>query len=505
MSLTCSYPLTLLISKQVNVKTRQDFRVIRETCLGNVDEERYSVSTLKSYVEELQELQYILFYLEDAAKTLFLWRGHFELTIFGHEITVPLHSLNAFIFSTFLVEHPQLLPSFGFLSIAWILIAVMGWRRNSENIWQHCYSYFEIMRMILFGNSLVPPANIAPYEKFEEAKKEMEAWVNRVEDAAKKAERAYAQAQQDEEERQKELEEIGETNGDLGTKTGSGGLSIDPVRAALFPIQLMLAVLCRGIRFIKNIIIWQETFFSFWIATGCIVLSVVCLFVPWFWIIQWTSRIIVWTIFGPWMKLVDILYVSQIKSETEEEQTLREQAERLKRKVATTEAVNKARQIREDTTKMKVMKKYYFGKFSMQVPILKQDRYIDIPLPESTAIPHKEKQLTLAELAMEEAGYNRKRIPGQTLVGDMIPTVALDSFTQAPVGKAIAHPERLARDQPGAASRVSTDSTTTAYIKIIGVVMVALLISYFSTPLIANGFHSSLTYFPVTVTKRSEL
>jgi hypothetical protein len=38
----------------VNVKKRRDFRVIRETCLGKYDEERYSPATLKSYVEELQ-------------------------------------------------------------------------------------------------------------------------------------------------------------------------------------------------------------------------------------------------------------------------------------------------------------------------------------------------------------------------------------------------------------------------------------------------------------------
>eukprot|EP00529_Nitzschia_sp_RCC80_P008506 CAMPEP_0113512820 /NCGR_PEP_ID=MMETSP0014_2-20120614/39536_1 /TAXON_ID=2857 /ORGANISM="Nitzschia sp." /LENGTH=1224 /DNA_ID=CAMNT_0000409189 /DNA_START=63 /DNA_END=3733 /DNA_ORIENTATION=+ /assembly_acc=CAM_ASM_000159 len=459
----------------VNAKKRRDFRVIRETCLGNVDEERYNVSTLKSYVEELQELQYVLFYLEDAALTLFLWRGHFEVNVLGRKIKLPLHSLNAFIFFTFLVEHPQLVPSFCFMSVAWMLIAVMGWRRNSANIWQHCYSYFEIMRMVVVGDSLVPPAKIDAYQNFDESKKEMESWVNRVEEAAKKAERAAAQAAIDEEERQKELEEIGEADGDIGTKTGGGGLGIDPVRAALYPIQLMLGMLCRVIRFIKNIIIWQESFFSFWITTGCIIMSVVCLFVPWFWMIHWTSRIIVWTIFGPWMKLVDLFYVSQIKPETEEERRLREKADKLKRKLATTEAADEARQIRENSAKLKAMKKYYFGRFSMQVPILKQDRYIDIPLPESTAEPYKEKQLTLAELAMEEAGYRRKRIPGQTLVGEMIPTVELDSFTQAPVGRATAHPERLQKGVPGAAKKGGGESTTSAYVKIVGVVVVAIL------------------------------
>ena len=117
------------------------------------------------------------------------------------------------------------------------------------------------------------------------------------------------------------------------------------------------------------------------------------------------------------MKLVDVFYVSTLKPETEEERKLREQAEKLKRKLATTEAANKARQVREKTTKTKVMKKYMFGRFAMRIPILKQERYADTPLPESSATPYKEKEFTLAELAMQEAGYHRTRVPGQTLVG----------------------------------------------------------------------------------------
>jgi hypothetical protein len=469
----------------VNVKKRRDFRVIRETCLGKYDEERYSPATLKSYVEELQELQYVLFYLEDALATLLLWRGHFELTLFGKECKLPVHSFNMFVVSIFLVEHPQLVPSFGFASIAWLLIAVMGWRRNSENVWTRCISYAEIMRKIVLGDDMTPPHNIKPFENFEAARAEMAQWVKRVEDSEKKAERAYLEAQKEEEERLKELEEIGEADEDIGTKVG-GGISIDPVRAALYPIQLMLGVVCRAVRVVKNIVTWDEAYFSFWIATGSLILAVVCLFVPWFWLIKWTSRVLVWTIFGPWMKLVDIFYVSTLKPETEEEQKLREQAERIKRKLAMTEAANRARQVRETTTKMKVMKKYMFGKFAMRIPILKQDRYVDTPLAESSATPYKEKEFTLAELAMKEAGYNRTRVPGQTLVGDMIPLISGEAFTEAPIGKATAHPEKLAKHAPGANAVASTDSTATAYAKIGAVVAVAVAVSYVGTPMITS-------------------
>jgi C2 domain len=480
----------------VNVMNKRDFNVIRQTCLGKYDEEAYSVNTLKSYVEELGELQYALFYMEDALMTLLLWRGHFELEVFGREFKLPVHSFNAFVACTFLVEHPQLVPSFCFAILAWLLIAVMGWRRNSENVWFRCYSYAEIMKKVVLGDSLVPPHDIRPFENIDKVNEEAEQWVKRIEEAQKKAERATAAAKLVEEERLKEMEEIGDASTDIGTKVG-GGISIDPVRAALFPIQLMLGMVCRAIRFAKNVIIWQEAYFSFWIATGSAFLAIACVFVPWFWLLKWTSRLVIWTVFGPWMKLLDVYYFSLINPETDEQRELREKAEKLKRKLATTEAADKARQVRESATKLKVMKKYMFGKFAMRIPILKQDRYIDLPLPESSATPFKEKEFSLAELAMEEAGYHRTRIPGQTLVGDMIPMIASDSFTQAPIGKATAHPEKLAKDAPGAGEKNKSDTTATAYVKIGGVVFLAGFVSFFGTPLFVN--------FVGKITHRDEL
>jgi hypothetical protein len=400
----------------INVITRRDFKVIRETCMGKYDEETYSVATLKSYIEELQSLQYSLFFVEDALMTLIFWRGHFELELFGKILKLPIHSFNMFIVSILAVEYPQLIPSFAFASTAWILIAIMGWRRNSANVWTRCYSYAEMTRKLVLGDSMVPPHSIKPFENIDAANAEMALWLKRVDEAQKKAERDLIEAQKDEEERLKELEEVGEADADISTKVG-GGISIDPVRAALYPIQLMLGIVCRGIRFVKNVVTWEEAYFSFWISTGSIALAVVCLFVPWFWIVKWTSRLIVWTLFGPWMKLVDVFYLSKIKPETEEERILRQQAQKLQRKLASTEAVRYARQVREDKAKMKVMKRYMFGHFAMRIPILKQDRYPDVPLSESSATPYKGNELSLAELAMQEAGYNRTRVPGQTLVG----------------------------------------------------------------------------------------
>jgi hypothetical protein len=376
-----------------------------------------------SYVDELREYQHILFYLEDAVTTLLLWRGHFPLKIGSKELLIPIHSLNAFIVAIVLVEHPQFYPSLCFATIAWVLIAVMGWRRNNPDEWGRCQSYAEIMEKILLGKTRTPPHNIKPFQGFEKAKEALEEWMKRISDAQAKAEREYIEAQEEEQERLKELEEIGDADADISTKVG-GGISLDPVKAALHPVQLILGMICGALRFVKHVVYWEEAYFSFWIATGSAILAVGCLFVPWFLIIRWTARIIVWTLFGPWMKLVDVFYVSTLKPETEEEMKAREMREKIERRLATTKAASEARQVRENAKKMKDMKKFMFGKFAMKVPILKQDRYSDRPLPESSASPYEHKALTLAELAMQEAGYNRTRLPGQNLAGDMIPTVS---------------------------------------------------------------------------------
>ena len=364
----------------------------------------------------------MLFHLEDAVMTLLLWRGHFAVKFGEKTVKLPLHSFNAFIVAIVLVERPQLIPSFCFASIAWVLIAVMGWRRNSANIWARCRSYSELMLALLIGETQRSPEQIDQFQGFDEAKVEMEHWMKRIEDSQEQARIAYIKAQEDEQQRLKELEEIGDEETDISTKVG-GGVSLDPIKGALYPVQLLLGVICTKLRFVKHIVIWEECYFSFWIATGSAILSFASLFVPWAFLLRWGLRIVVWTIFGPWMKLLDVYYFSQLKPETEEDKKKRENEEKLQRRLATTERASKARQNREEAAKLKVMKAYMFGKFGMKVPVLKEDRWCDRPLAESSATPHASKSLSLAELAMQEAGHNMTRLPGQNLTGHMIPTV----------------------------------------------------------------------------------
>eukprot|EP00536_Pseudo-nitzschia_multiseries_P015431 jgi/Psemu1/246838/estExt_Genewise1.C_8860010 len=466
----------------VNTKSRKDFNVIRQTCFGSIDEDRYNTNTLKSYIDEIYELLHVLFYVEDALMTVLLWRGHFDVTVplLGKTLELPIHSLTAFLIAIVLVENPTLFPSFCFGSLAWLLIAIGGWRMNTENVWFRCHSYIQILKMLLLGDDHALPHKIHPFENFDKAQEEAENWVKRIEESEERAARAAEEANTAEVERQKELAEIGEADTDLGTKVGEGGLAIDPVRAALYPIQLMLGILVRSIRFTKHVFTWQEAYFSFWVTTGSLVMAILCLFVPWFWCIKWGSRIFAWTIFGPWMKLLDIYYFSLIKPETDEERQRREEMERLRQKLATTEAIMETRIVRENAAKAKAMKRYMFGRYALRIPILKQDRYVDMPLAESFATPYEERNFSLAELAMQEAGKNRVRIPGQTLVGDMIPHVEENGFTLAPTGRAALHTEKLSKHAPGARGKMTNKT------RIIVAVAVAIAFTYFGTPMIGS-------------------
>ena len=381
-----------------------------------------------SYIEELLALQHILFYLEDGIISLLLWQGTLRIPLGGSRepLLFPIHSLTAFVLATTLVEHPQLVPSFCFGSIAWLMLALNGYRRNLPDAWSRCKSFRELLEVLVLGKSQTPPDSIKKYENLEKAQAFIDSWKKRISDAEEEAEKAYKESLKRQEEYEREMEEIGDETTDISTK--GGGVSIDPFKPILFPVQQNLAIVCRYVRHVKHILMWEEFYIAFWVTAGCLLLSLIFFFVPWFFIIKWSSRLVVWTLFGPWMKLVDVYYWSKLKplSQSEREEKLRVEREKHRKRFSA--ALSAARVKQEEIVKLKVMKKYLFGKFIVRVPVLKEDRYRDSPLPESMAVPYVHDRRPLAELAMDDVGYHKIRLPGQHLEGHMIPRVS--SFLQ---------------------------------------------------------------------------
>lgn len=447
-----------------------------------------------------------MFYLKDAVTSLMLWRGTLPLSVGLISFKIPIHSMTAFIMATVLVERPQLFPSFIFGCFAWFMIATNDYRRALPDVWMQCKSFLELFEILVFGKSSTPPDSIEPFQNSEETQAFLEAWTKRITMAEEKVAKQYEEAMTEREAYEREMEEIGE-GGDMSTK--SRGVSIDPFKPILFPVQRNLAMVLRYVRTLKHILSWEECYISFWVTVGCGMLSFVFFFIPWFFVIKWVSRIVVWTIFGPWMRLVDIYVVSKEPLSEQEEQE-KQRIRREKRYLKHTEAVGIARIKREDAIKLKAMKKYMFGKFIIRVPVLKEDRYRDHPLPESSAKPYKPDPRTLSELAMEEVGYRKTRLPGHHLKGDMIPRVSVCwavcwycfdlltkllfslkyetvLFTEAPIGQPTAKPSLLDREFDHNAPYVTgPDSTAAAYAKITSILVTAGIVTWFGVPILAG-------------------
>ena len=378
-----------------------------------------------SYIEELLSLQHVLFYLEDGLISLLLWQGTFRISLGGSRepLLFPIHSLTALVVATTLVEYPELVPSFCFGSIAWLMLALNGYRRNLPDTWSRCKSFREFVEVLILGKSRTPADSIEKYENLEKAQAFIDGWKKRIKDAEEEAEKAYEESLKRQEEYEREMEELGDDTTDIATK--GGGVSIDPFKPILFPLQQNLAIACRYVRHVKHILMWEEVYIAFWVTVGSLSLSLIFFFVPWFFLVKWSSRIVVWTLFGPWMKLVDVFYWSKLKPLSPSERELKLQAEREQQLRSLSNALSVARVKQEEALKLKAMKKYMFGKFIVRVPVLKEDRYRDSPLPESTAVPYVRDRRPLAELAMDDVGYHKIRLPGQHLEGHMIPRVSL--------------------------------------------------------------------------------
>lgn len=122
-------------------------------------------------------------------------------------------------------------------------------------------------------------------------------------------------------------------------------------------------------------------------------------------------------------KLADSYYFSRNKGENDKQKRKRMKTLLLEKQKWLDRQKHNALIAREKTAKLRDFKQYLFGRHICKVNILKKDRYYDIPLPSSSATLYDPKSMSLAELAMQEAGYHRTRVDGQNLIGDMIPKV----------------------------------------------------------------------------------
>lgn len=381
---------------------------------GRQDFEHYSTETIHMYINELMAYRYLRYYIAEAAASLFFWRGQVEM--FG--VYLPLHSAAAFFLAIMLAEYPSLYPSFFFFSIAWLLLAAQTWRNGTPNPWGESKTFFGFLSALVTGYEIdFPSRQIAAHQNEEEAKALEKRFNDRVERAEKEAEerkKEQTRLMQNSEEIKADTEP---TNTDISTKKKS--FSIGPLKFILYPIQKYLAKTCRGIRFAKNVFLWNEPYIAFFLTAACLMIGFVFLFVPWAFLFQWTSRIIAWVGFGPHMKLVDIFWYSKFENLSGEERS-HQIKQNLKSHLEVVKKREKEAQIQhEEAEKLKRFKQALFGHYILRVPIFRKERLPDVPMHSSSANPYEPSEDDHQDVHVD-------RIGGQHLVGTMIPKLVED-------------------------------------------------------------------------------
>mmetsp|Transcript_14215 Transcript_14215/g.21921 ORF Transcript_14215/g.21921 Transcript_14215/m.21921 type:complete len:1099 (-) Transcript_14215:32-3328(-) len=404
----------------VNVKKEKSLAVVKYTLYGEYDEDKYSMTLLRSYVNEIFEYKSRATYsIGDALKSLILWRGQVKIG----NVWLPMHSLLFFIAATHVVERPHLLPSLMCFLAAFAMLGTYTSRVQHPSPWRRCRLIRDFVSILLHGrlqewlhssriedyakilfrkNSRLSAysTRIQPHEGAKESDSLDLAWKNRIEADKDAANKRW--------EMQQQLLSIG----DEKIHTEEGGLQIDPLAKYLFPIQRRLRGVCVLLRRLNCVVTWEDSYLSFWLTAAFIGLGMCLLILPMPFLLYWTSKILVWTVFGPWMKFVDLFFLSSVAYENEaerqqlQEQTLRDIAKNFR------EMSRAARVQGEDAFKLKAMRILKFGQYIAKVPERNVTRHFDYPLPESTA--------RLSSGKAVKGWKERKMLLGQKLHGRMI-------------------------------------------------------------------------------------
>lgn len=394
----------------INLAQKSGFRCSYFVVHGEGNLDRFDMETVTAYRAELESYLIVWHYIKVSAISLLLWRGQKEIKWRNSRVQIPIHSAVFFIMGITLVENFDLLPSYFLFSIAWLLLTTNEFRQKHPSPWHESLSYLQLWYAVLANQ--VPPVVIDSHENegairsYEaEQKRRQEREVARAKEIRERAERIDALFS---DERNSAAEAFSDDN---ATKLGAYRTGLNPLAKALLPIQQTLGDVCKTLRIISSIVLWDESIYAFLIVTGCLVMGLIFLWFPWSFVLRWVVRILIWTFLGPWMKLVDMLFVQKQTKEGEDEPELltRLFEEQLHAYEAARDVLMQAK---EEILKTRALKRFMFGRFVTRVPQFKEYRYPDVPRAESYATPSQ----------FHGPVHVERRSHGQTLVGKMIPT-----------------------------------------------------------------------------------
>eukprot|EP00980_Cylindrotheca_fusiformis_P028588 scaffold22613_cov126-Cylindrotheca_fusiformis.AAC.8 len=394
----------------INFQGAKQLAMAKKVVEGKTDMVSYGIGTLTMHIAELTSYKFITYYLADAVISLLLWRG--QVPFFGGKFWVPVHSMIAFYAAVTFVENPTLGFAYFWFGNAWLLLAIQSWRNTTPLAWNRIMPFGRILMMMILNKAASPetiPVNFREEEAVE-FENHMQERIRKAEEAAMRRYEENQRMMAEHEAETADLDQVGET--DISTKKSNLADLASPFKAILYPIQQLLYSICLYLRIARNIYLWDEPYYAAFLTAGSLVIGIVFYLLPWPFLLRWTGRIIAWTVFGPHMKLVDIFYYSKLKEATDEEEAAKLKAYYESLKETAKKNAVLARIRTEEAVKQKSVKEILFGRFVERVPVIKCERFIDMPLHRSSSKPYQ---------APSGAAPTIQFIGGQSLVGTMIP------------------------------------------------------------------------------------
>ncbi|KAG7350731.1 C2 domain containing protein [Nitzschia inconspicua] len=411
----------LQLQTQYSVSTvgLSDFRCTYYAVANDRHHQTLSLSTLTKYGQELQDYTEYLDEIADALLAVFLWRETFPLVIpfFSKRwtIMIPLHSIIAFTWGIILVRDFEKIFSFLCFLVGWVLLATLEFRRSHPNPWKRPRSYLEFLGILIFNKSF-RRGKVKPNENIEEIIKYDEYLSERKRLRKEALENMRVERENNERRLQEEGEELDLNDIDHDPNPVRGGLAqitLAPFKSVLLPVQMLLYKVCVLLRIASSIIMWDDSVAAFWIVTASFLSSLLVAWIPWAFLFRWAFKILVYVVLGPWMKLVDILYVHKLQNMTSDEREAMLEAEYQRRYNLVLGETYLRKLLKEHTMKLKDMQRYMFGQHLIRVPVFKEERYHSIPLAGGSAEPYDKSKSPPINIV--------KHVDGQYLSGDMIP------------------------------------------------------------------------------------
>ena len=384
-----------LPSLYVNFQVKKTFACARYTACGEYDHVgKFQLGVLQGYIDEIVQgyVRRIVYALSDGARSLIFWQSHnqMQIEIAGGVVVFPLYSFLCFATGILVVECPHFLPGMLLCLAGMFMLVQLSHRNRSPNPWKRRSSFWRYLSILLWhASDKIKFEEIQQNEGWEEAKAEEGKLKDRIERDQKflrkkeAVEKELAKVKQFKiESKSKDVIQnmellvvLGKIQGIIGGKF-SFCLCYATCKKSLtlFLFEFtQQSDFCRMLRFADAIVTWEEGDLAFFITLALLVVGVVFLLLPWAFLFRWTGRMLVFVLFGPQNRLLDVMY---IQKRTDDERRLR---------LLFLERMFQARCKTEETAKLRAFRQTVFGKYSLHVPSILWTPHNDLPLPTSSA------------------------------------------------------------------------------------------------------------------------